>query len=324
VSYRDSSLVFGALVGLALACSDSSGPTTRVDPLDRAGNADNVDTAQGGTSSGAASPTLPAGSGDFAMTGDDSAACASAIFCDGFEDAAVDVPPSGMWTATQNNGTVRVDASRPFRGTHAVKATTLATAVSGQTYKQAFIGLAGPPVIPLLDDKVYGRMMFYLESVPSTSLHWTIIDGKGLIPGQDYSATYRYGGQKPVSGGSQWMANYDTTDFFGTPPKGPNTDCYQHAQGKVAPVGKWSCAEWYFDGQNNQMRFWLDGTELTDLAVNGTGEGCVGQPVGYPWTAPTFSRLDVGWESYAADEERSIWIDDVVISQTQVGCPARE
>ena len=92
----------------------------------------------------------------------------------------------------------------------------------------------------------------------------------------------------------------------------------------MAPVGKWSCAEWYFDGQNNQMRFWLDGTELTDLAVNGTGEGCVGQPVGYTWTAPTFSRLDMGWESYAADDERSIWIDDVVISNTQVGCPARE
>ena len=39
------------------------------------------------------------------------------------------------------------------------------------------------------------------------------------------------------------------------------------------------------------------------------------------WVAPTFTRLDVGWESYQADEARSIWIDDVVISSTEVSCP---
>jgi len=314
VSYRDSSLVLGALAGLALACSNSAGSTTPIVPPD------DVDTAQGGSSSGAASPTLPPGSGDFAMTGDDSAVCATATFCDSFEDAAVDLAPGGAWSPTQNNGTVRVDASRAFRGAHAVKATT----VGGVAYKAALLGLSGAPVIPLTENRVYGRMMFYLESVPATSLHWTIIDGRGTVPGQDYSSTYRYGGQLPVQGGSQWMANYDTTDFYATPSRGPRTDCYRHAQGKVAPVGKWSCAEWYFDGQNNQMRFWLDGAELTDLEIDGTGDGCVAPPADQTWVAPTFSRLDIGWESYAIDDERSIWIDDVVISPTQVGCPARE
>jgi len=42
---------------------------------------------------------------------------------------------------------------------------------------------------------------------------------------------------------------------------------------------------------------------------------------GYVWAGPTFAQLDMGWESYIADDERTIWIDDVVISQTQVGCP---
>jgi hypothetical protein len=31
----------------------------------------------------------------------------------------------------------------------------------------------------------------------------------------------------------------------------------------------------------------------------------------------------MGWESYATDDERTIWVDDVVISPMQVGCPAR-
>jgi hypothetical protein len=263
---------------------------------------------------------------DFDTTGDDTSACQAALFCDDFEAAATGAPPSGAWTASQTNGSVTVDTSRAFRGSQAVKATTLATAMTGQTYKVALIGLTGAPVVPVPNQAYYGRMMFYLESAPSASVHWTFIDTRGLVPGQDYTATYRYGGQLPVTDasgtpGNQLMANYDTTDFYGTPPRGPNTDCYQHAGGKPVPVGRWACAEWYFDGQNNQMRFWLDGAELSDLEIDGTGEGCVAQDPGYTWVAPTFSRIDVGWESYQADDERSIWIDDVVISSSQVGCP---
>jgi polysaccharide lyase-like protein len=258
--------------------------------------------------------------------GDDSAVCQSSLFCDDFEAFAAGTPPSGAWTASQNNGTVSVDTTRAFRGSQSVKASTLATSETMATYKVALIGLTGAPVVPVPNEAVYGRMMFYLESAPSTNVHWTFIDATGTVPGQDYSATYRYGGQLPITDGatvgSQLMANYDTTDFYGTPPRGPQTDCYQHADEKVVPVGRWACAQWFFDGPNAQMRFWLDGQELTDLHVDGTGEGCVAQDPAYTWTAPTFTRLDVGWESYQADEARSIWIDDVVLSSTAVSCPA--
>lgn len=259
---------------------------------------------------------------------DDSAVCASALFCDNFETATAGSAPAGAWTAIENNGTVSVDTTRAFRGTQAVKASTLSTAESGSTYKAAFLGLSGAPVVPVPNDTFYGRMMIYIESVPTTNVHWTIVDGTGPVPGQTYTSTYRYGGQMPITDGSgapgsQLMANYDTTDFYQTPPNGPQTDCWQHSQGKAAPVGKWTCAEWYFNGPDAQMRFWLDGTELTDLAVNESGQGCVAPelPPNYRWEAPNFSRLDMGWESYQEDDARSVWIDDVVISSTQVGCP---
>jgi hypothetical protein len=72
----------------------------------------------------------------------------------------------------------------------------------------------------------YGRMMFRLESAPTASVHWTIIEGSGLVPvdGQSYHALYRYGGQQPVMNGttfvgSQLMANYETPDSYsGTGP----------------------------------------------------------------------------------------------------------
>ena len=65
------------------------------------------------------------------------------------------------------------------------------------------------------------------------------------------------------------MANYETPDSYsGT---GPSTDCWKHASKVVIPAGKWSCAEWQFDGPNNTMRFWLDGAAVDSLTVTGTG-----------------------------------------------------
>ncbi len=162
--------------------------------------------------------------------------------------------------------------------------------------------------------------MFFLESAPTADVHWTFIDGVGLVPGTNYHAVYRYGGQLHVaSGGSQLMANSETPDSYNS--VGPSTDCWQHANGKVVPVGRWACVEWRFDGAANGMRLWLDGQELADLAVNGTGQGCVKQSASFPWTAPTFERIDVGWESYQADDARTIWIDDLAIGTERIGCP---
>ena len=320
---RTPGLAASLLLSLAFACSDSK----QSDNTQSTNNGNQPDATETNVTKPTMLPDAPV-----STTGDDSALCGKAMFCDGFENFAAAAPPQSPWTAVQTNGTVVVDTSRAFRGTQSIKATTASTAVSGQTYKRALIGLgAGSPVMPVPNNAFYGRMMFYLESVPQTSLHWTFIDGTGLVAGQTYTSTYRYGGQAPILDGttfkgSQLMANYDTLQFYSTPPVGPNTDCYKNADAKVVPVGKWSCAEWYFDGTNNKMKFWLDGAEVSSIDVDQTGQGCTGADAravpGYVWAGPTFAQLDMGWESYIADDERTIWIDDVVISQTQVGCPA--
>lgn len=310
----------------AAGCSDST--SNEPGPTGIAGSGSSGSAAGSGNTAGSANGA--AGSGETmsgaagsGAGGNDAAVCATATFCDDFELAAAGQAPAAPWAVSQTNATVTVDTTRAFRGTQSVKTTTVPTTGGMPTYKRGFIGLTGAPVIPLTDQRVYGRMMFYLESAPTTNVHWTFVDGTGLVPGQDYSSTYRYGGQLPIAGGNQLMANYDTTDYYATPSRGPQTDCYRHANGVAVPTEKWACAEWFFDGQNNQMRFWLDGTELTELQINQTGTGCVAQPADYVWQAPVFSRIDVGWESYQADEARTIWIDDVVISQQQVGCPVQ-
>jgi len=168
-------------------------------------------------------------------------------------------------------------------------------------------------------------MMFRLESAPEESVHWTFIQSNGVVPGQSYHAIYRYGGQHPVTEGStfvgnQLMANYETPDSYGG--NGPSSDCWLHADKKVIPVGEWACAEWQFDGPNNTMRFWLDGEALEDLTMSGLGQGCVHQNASYPWSAPTFADLSIGWESYQGDDARALYIDDVIIDTEKVGCPS--
>jgi polysaccharide lyase-like protein len=247
------------------------------------------------------------------------AGCTGALICDDFEAQTAASAPSGSWTTNQNGGTVTVDTTRAFSGTQSVLASTPAA----MAYKSAMARFDSP-LLPLASNSIYGRMMFYLESAPATSVHWTFIDGSGQVEDAagSYTAVYRYGGQLPVMGGTQFMANYETPDHYSTPGKGPSTDCYQQATGQLTPVGKWACAEWHFDGPTNSMQFWLDGREIQGLFMDGTGDGCGDQPNDYTWIAPVFTRIQVGWESYQADEARSLWIDDVALSEERIGCPA--
>jgi len=240
--------------------------------------------------------------------------CARALYCDDFEGYAEGRPPAGKWTAVTTAGTVTVDGAQHRSGTKAVKFTTAGTA----SYQSAFIGL-GRDVLPVPGNTVYGRMMFRLEAAPAASVHWTMIQGSGVVPGQSYRAQYRYGGQHPIAAGNQLMANYETPGWYKG--VGPGSDCWFHSDKQVVPVGRWACAEWQFDGATSTMRFWLDGQPVDSLTVSGVGQGCVNQPATFPWTAPVFDRLDLGWESYQADDPRTFWVDDVAISTTRIGCP---
>jgi hypothetical protein len=251
--------------------------------------------------------------------------CATALFCDDFESYTAGQAPTGNWTRAVSSGsTAAIDTTQFRSGSKSVKF----VAAAGTGSKNAYIRLASTtakPIFPVTPNVIYGRMMFRLEAAPTGDVHWTFLQGSGLVPGQSYHALYRYGGQHPVMNGStfvgnQLMANYETPDSYGG--TGPSTDCWKHASKVVVPAGNWSCAEWQFDGPNNTMRFWLDGVAVDSLTVMGTGEGCGHQTAGYTWTAPAFDRLDLGWESYQQDTARTIWIDDVVVSKTKIGCPS--
>lgn len=237
--------------------------------------------------------------------------CATALICEDFEGLQPQTVPDREIYAQTEGGEVVVDTTRSWSGKNSVKLSTGA----GEYYKGAMLVYGEPGVQPSPGNIYHGRMMFWLESVPA-DISWTIIASAGLVPGEAYHAAYRYGGH-----GSLLQATYDTPDSYDTPPTGPSTSCWDDSAKPVA-LGAWTCAEWQFDGENREARLWLGGVEISDVHVQGAGEGCTNQPSGYEWIAPTFTQLYAGWESYNLDEPRTIWIDDLAFGTQRIGCPA--
>lgn len=239
--------------------------------------------------------------------------CATAIYCDDFEQYTTGL--SAPWAPQQKSGTVALDRNEHVSGAQSVKFSTQA---AGSV--TAMMRLTSSDLFPIEGNVVYGRMLFKVAATPTASVHWTMIQGLGVVPGQTYHAYYRYGGQMPVGDGNQLMANYETPDWY-QDKNTPGSDCWHHSNGRLMPVGRWVCVEWKFDGPNASMELRLDGEAAPDLTVKGTGDGCVNAANDFPWTAPTFTGIDLGWEAYQADDARTAWVDDVVISTTPIGCP---
>ncbi len=248
-------------------------------------------------------------------------ACSTALFCDDFESYQPGQAPGGMWGTRENSGTVTIDTAQKVSGDQAVKFSVTGSGSS----RTAFIRLTDDSLFPVADNHLFGRMMYWLESAPQTAVHWTMVEGGGTVPGQTYHALYRYGGQHPLNQGQTFvgnrlMANYDTPDWYGNK-NTPGSDCWRHSPDQVLPTGQWVCVEWEFDGANNTERLWLDGEAITAVTVMGSADACLNAPNDYTWEAPTFSQIDIGWESYQSDDPRTAYADDVVISTTRVGCP---
>ncbi|HEX6767617.1 MAG TPA: hypothetical protein VF103_19090 [Polyangiaceae bacterium] len=293
----------------------SAGSTGAVAGTSTGGNSGSAGSSPTGGTGGTSAGTGGSATGGAGGGGDP---CASAIFCDDFDDAASGGPPATPWTVQRSgSGTAAVDTAHHMSGTQAVK-----FVVPGQN-DGAFIALRNAPYFPVTGNAFYGRVMLWLTAAPTASVHWTLIEGTGLVPGQTYHSAYRLGGQQPVSGGNQLMANYETPDSYGG--NGPGSDCWHHANRVVVPVARWSCFEWQYDGPNNALTLWVDQTEVLSVRGMGNtanGDGCVNQPNTFPWTAPTFDTIRVGWDSYQADTERTLWLDDFAISTTRLGCPS--
>ncbi len=216
------------------------------------------------------------------------------LLCEDFESVAVGgVPDPAVWTMDKGaSAVVAIDDQQVRHGKHALHLHTLPDANKALFHETK--------TFPLPDGKnsLYGRANFMVGAglkVPTD--HTNFFEASGKVNG--VSGNYRYG-----AAGAKFFANYNPGD----PGEGSKTP---------VPVGVWSCLEWAFLGDTNEMHFWVDGKELTDIAVPSAGVN------GKVWAAPKFDSFYFGWITYATDtasDHYDIWFDDIAIDTARIGC----
>lgn len=221
----------------------------------------------------------------------------SSIFEDGFEEATLFKEPLKPWVIS-GKGKVFVDNSRAYSGKKSVHI------ISGEGYKnRAFLSLSN--IFPLEENAYYGKMQMFVKKASPDGIHWTMIQGSGKVKNA-YTAEIRYGGQH----NKKLMANYDTVEV--------ESDCWQHSKTKI-PENKWFRIQWYFNGNKNLMKLWINDKLISDLSIKGKGEGCVNNETNGNWYFPVFEKLSIGWVDYQkGGGNREIWIDDVTISSEYI------
>ena len=242
-------------------------------------------TGSGGGNSGSTSGPITAG-------GDSKCAGSTAKLCDGFEEA--DVGGAGSaWTALTGGGTtVAVDTSKPYRGSKSVHITFKAAANAQGFITETKTFSAGGTAA--MNNALWGRMFV-----------WYQLDAGQTAPAGHFVFIRAEGGgsQLHIAGGHGAMLGAEMRT---------NSDMYKYASPAVpvpaVPAG-WHCWEWHTEADNT-LQFFIDGKVVPGMAVTAADK----------WPFPNFSKLYLGWLDFSAGPTGQMWIDEVALGSTQVGC----
>jgi hypothetical protein len=165
--------------------------------------------------------------------------------------------------------------------------------------------------------KLYVRVWVYMtrklgQQTSTSANHETLIALRSVSGGVNNEV--RFGEIKGAVG-----VNEVPTDNIS-----PTMDKWHQATGPVVPADTWVCLEVAFlaDSSPNQLKSWLGGTTLYDVTGAGTDQWQNGAMVP-TWVQNHFggspSELVIGWQSFSG-AENDVWMDDLVLSTTPIGC----
>jgi hypothetical protein len=250
----------------------------------------------GGRGGGAAGGTRGA-AGAAGLGGASQCAPGKYLVCEDFESTAVGAVPAG-WT---KHGDASVQMDQAARGTHALK-----------------IGAAAN-----------GERRIYADAAKLGSGHWGRIFYKVQLPAAlpasgnvIHSTLVAFQGNGPKNGSSEYRV-VDTVEDA----NGKHQFLWNVQPSSVSEFGKgsayswmydgnWHCAEWQVDGPTQTYHFYIDGGEVTQIALtNGAGN--------YSGTdiPNAFSQIHIGWNNYQSASPGFVaWIDEVAMDTNRIGC----
>lgn len=248
-------------------------------------------TGAGGATTGSGGSTTGAG-GAVSGTGGGGGCPANAIFCSGFEDAAL--PANATYISSNDN-------NDPTKGLVFDKTTFHAGAQSLKflpltAYAQRQVSV---PAAQTFWFRAYLRTDVDIGG-PAGSMHNVFFEAM-------YSSGQQDKGVEITEEDCELGANINdsrygsngTTNQPGCPTSPP--------LGTTLPANMWHCIEGFFDGTQGNFQVFANGT----MVINQTGIAAAKQP---------FSALRFGYREYHA-HDRTVWYDDLVTAPTRVGCP---
>jgi hypothetical protein len=250
-----------------------------------------------GAGGGAGSAGAKGTGGGAGIGGPSLCAAGKFIVCEDFESTAVGGTPSG-WT---KHGDATVQTDQAARGTHALK---IGAAASGERRIYADASKLG--------SGHWGRV-FYKVQVPAAKassgsvIHSTLVAFQGNGP-KNGSSEYRVVDTVEDSNGKHqflWNVQPSSVSEFG---KGsPYNWTYD---------GNWHCAEWHVDGPTQSYHFYIDGGEVTDIAINNGAGNYSGTDI-----PNVFAEVRVGWNNYQSASPGFVaWFDEIAMDTNRIGC----
>jgi hypothetical protein len=337
-------LGLGATAALVVACSssDDDGGGGKTDaaaakdssvtsPPSDASVADASPSADSASPADAAVDATPADAGRVYSTdrstffGDSRCSATGALFCDGFEEAALD---AGDWSLSSYGGgtPVTLSTAQAARGTGSIHVMLTGSGSSHLTLKKIF---------PVPADLYFGRVFVRFHQLPRppmTYSHWTFAAGSGT----GAAGETRLSSQYHPGEGNLFSVGTDTGDEDGgtgdwtNDDKDPGPDSGADGGVEAIPVDQWICVEWMNDGGNDLTRFWWDGVEHPSLSTSKTVHGIDGKipdDKDLPYILPMYNQAWIGFDEYSdagqtgADKITfEAWLDEIAYDTQRIGC----
>jgi hypothetical protein len=239
-----------------------------------------------------------AASGDpLASGGPSKCPLAGSMLCDGFETAAPGEAGSVFKLELGNGSTGVVDSSKAFRGAKSVHLKT-ATAQAFITETASFTGTTAAA-----NNALWGRIFIWFEVTGDAPKSHDV-----FIRLED-PASSSSSAQLHVAGGSRGQLAAEIRS---------GSDLYKPKIVEPPPAGtvlfplatpKWQCWEWHTTADNT-LEFYIDGELYAPMSVTAGDE----------WPFPIFKKLYLGFMQYGTTPATELWIDEVALSDTRVGC----
>jgi hypothetical protein len=206
------------------------------------------------------------------------------LLCDGFESGS----PDPRWSRSVDpQGSLAVDSTRAYRGTHSLHVHTDAIGAGAPSLTSRLVESETFPVTPTF----FVRAFVFLSAAPpeGSSVHLIDTSGAKTSGGVEFGA----------SGGRVFVNDFFQPTSFAT------------STSTIFPLNRWVCLETQIDqgSARGTVRVLLDGTEVTDARLTNA-------------TLAPLGNLSIGLDFYQppALPAFDAWFDEVIVAAEPTTC----